>query len=58
MFGEDSDLIKNNVSSIHTYELNETAIRPLKTGFNLEYSRKKLNYSPLTLEKALDLLKK
>ncbi len=52
------ELPKNKVIPIHTTHLKESAIRPLKTGFNLMKSRNKLNYSPLTLEKTLDLLKK
>lgn len=51
-------LPKNQVSPIHSDTLNQAAHRPPKTGFNLEHSRKELNYSPLTLEKTLDLLKK
>ena len=52
------ELPKSQVKPIKSNTLNQAAKRPPKTGFNLEYSRKELNYEPLTLEKTLELLEK
>jgi dTDP-4-dehydrorhamnose reductase len=52
------NLPKDKIKPIKSNTLNQAAIRPPKTGFNLDFSRKELNYEPLTLEKTLELLKK
>ena len=49
---------KDQVKSIKSNTLNQAAKRPPKTGFNLNHSRKELNYSPLTLEETLLKLNK
>lgn len=44
------------LNKIASKTLDQPAIRPPKTGFNLEKARKKLNYCPQTIEETLPLL--
>ena len=49
---------KKEVSPVHTNDLNEVAVRPLKTGFNLVNVFEKIGYKATTLEKAFERLNK
>ncbi len=50
------DYSMKNVSKTSSLTLNQPAIRPPKTGFNLSKAYQKINYKPHTLEETLDLL--
>lgn len=49
-------LDKKCIVSIKSDTLNQAAKRPPKTGFNLDKSRKELDYNPISLLASLDLL--
>jgi len=44
-----------NVQRISSLELNQPALRPPKTGFNLSKASQELGYQPKTIERTLDL---
>ena len=51
-------IVKSQINKISTSTLNQKAQRPLKTGFILDKSIKKLGYNPHSFEEGLALLEK
>ena len=44
------------INHVKTKDLNQRALRPFKTGFDLEKSIKFLDYKPTSFNKSLDLM--
>ncbi|MBL7924779.1 MAG: SDR family oxidoreductase [Bacteroidia bacterium] len=49
-------LDKKHIHPVSTAELNQPALRPLKTGFIIDKAEKELNYHPRSLEEGLEIL--